>query len=120
MRKLQDITFRLGTGSLDGIGLRIASFLGWTAANGFLVEGTQFLHWLQAEFGVNKAIATQLWELMSRQRDVINLQRSFSMLYPFLGVCGALHLEDVWPLYAAADPLGLYDEDACVSSTVDL
>jgi len=38
---------------------------------------------------------------------VINLQRSFSMPYPFLGVCGALHLEDIWPLYAQADPLGL-------------
>jgi hypothetical protein len=40
------------------------------------------------------------------------------MPYPFLGVCGALHLEDVWPLYAAADPLGLCDEDACVSRPV--
>ena len=29
------------------------------------------------------------------------------MTYPFLGVCGALHLEDVWPLYANPDPLGL-------------
>jgi hypothetical protein len=107
LKKLQDITFRLGTGSLEGIGLRIASFVGWTAASGYLVEGTQFLQWLQAEFGVNKAIATQLWERMSWQRDVINLQRSFSMAYPFLGVCGALHLEDIWPLYAHADPLGL-------------
>ena len=107
LKKLQHITFRLGTGSLEGIGLRIASFVGWTAASGYLVEGTQFLQWLQAEFGVNKAIATQLWERMSWQRDVINLQRSFSMAYPFLGVCGALHLEDIWPLYAHADPLGL-------------
>lgn len=107
MKKLQPITFRLGTGSLEGIGLRIASFLGWTAASGFLVEGTQFLQWLQQEFGVNKAIATQLWERMSWQRDVINLQRSFSMPYPFLGVCGALHLEDIWSLYASSDPLGL-------------
>lgn len=107
LKKLQDITFRLGTGSLEGIGLRIASFLGWTAASGFLVEGTQFLQWLQQEFGVNKAIATQLWERMSWQRDVINLHRSFSMPYPFLGVCGALHLEDLWSLYASSDPLGL-------------
>jgi hypothetical protein len=107
LKKLQHITFRLGTGSLEGIGLRIASFVGWTAASGYLVEGTQFLQWLQTEFGVNKAIATQLWERMSWQRDVINLQRSFSMPYPFLGVCGALHLEDIWPLYAQADPLGL-------------
>ena len=106
LKKVQDITFRLGTGSLEGIGLRIASFVGWTAASGYLVEGTQFLQWLQTEFGVNKAIATQLWERMSWQRDVINLQRSFSMPYPFLGVCGAFRLEDIWPLYAQADPLG--------------
>eukprot|EP00438_Fugacium_kawagutii_P019338 Skav202389 [mRNA] locus=scaffold1406:409279:411123:- [translate_table: standard] len=106
-KKLQPIMFRLGTGSLEGIGLRIAGFLGWTAAGGFMVEGTQFLQWLQTEFGVNKAIATQLWERMSWQRDVINLQRSFSMPYPCIGVCGALHLEDIWPLFAGPDPLGL-------------
>ena len=106
-KKFQPIAFRLGTGSLEGIGLKIASFLGWTAAGGFLVEGTQFLQWLQTEFGVNKAIATQLWERMSWQRDVINLQRSFSMPYPFIGVCGALHLEDIWPLFTGSDPLGL-------------
>ena len=106
-KKLQPITFRLGTGSLEGIGLRIASFVGWTAAGGFMVEGTQFLQWLQTEFGVNKAIATQLWERMSWQRDVINLQRSFSMPYPFIAVCGALHLEDIWSLFAGPDPLGL-------------
>lgn len=106
-KKLQPITFRLGTGSLEGIGLRIASFVGWTAAGGFMVEGTQFLQWLQTEFGINKAIATQLWERMSWQRDVINLQRSFSMPYPFIAVCGALHLEDIWSLFAGPDPLGL-------------
>lgn len=106
-KKLAPIAFRLGTGSLEGIGLRIASFMGWTAAGGFMVEGTQFLQWLQTEFGINKAIATQLWERMSWQRDVINLQRSFSMPYPFIGVCGALHLEDIWSLFASSDPLGL-------------
>ena len=106
-KKLAPISFRLGTGSLEGIGLRIASFIGWTAAGGFMVEGTQFLQWLQTEFGINKAIATQLWERMSWQRDVINLQRSFSMPYPFIGVCGALHLEDIWSLFASSDPLGL-------------
>ena len=106
-KKLAPIAFRLGTGSLEGIGLRIASFMGWTAAGGFMVEGTQFLQRLQTEFGINKAIATQLWERMSWQRDVINLQRSFSMPYPFIGVCGALHLEDIWSLFASSDPLGL-------------
>ena len=44
---------------------------------------------------------------MSWQRDVINLQRSFSMPYPFIAVCGALHLEDIWSLFAGPDPLGL-------------
>ena len=107
LRKLQDTSFRLGTGSLEGIGLKMASFQGWTAASGFLVEGTQFLQWLQQELGINKAIATQLWERMSWQRDVVNVQRSFSMPYPFLGVCGALHLEDIWTLYTGNDPLGL-------------
>ena len=29
------------------------------------------------------------------------------MPYPFLGVCGALHLEDIWALYTGNDPLGL-------------
>ena len=26
---------------------------------------------------------------------------------PFIGVCGALHLEDIWPLFTGSDPLGL-------------
>lgn len=29
------------------------------------------------------------------------------MPYPFLGVCGALHLEDIWALYTGNDRLGL-------------
>ena len=107
LRKLADVNMCLGTGSLEGIGLRMSGCEGRTSAAGFLVEGTQFLQWLSAEFGVKKAIATQLWERMAWQRDVINNLRSFSMPYPFLGVCGALHLEDVWPLYSVADPLGL-------------
>jgi hypothetical protein len=65
------------------------------------------LGWLLAEFGVNKAIATQLWERMSWQRNVINLQRSFRMPYPFIGICGALRLEDIWSLFAGPDPLRL-------------
>ena len=107
LKKLAPVSLRLGTGSLEGIGLKMAGQEDRAAASGFLVEGTQFLQWLQAEYGLNKAIATQLWERMSWQRDVINLQRSFSLSYPFLGVCGALHLEDIWQLYASADPLGL-------------
>ena len=107
LKKLGNVSLRLGTGSLEGVGLKMSADPGRTAASGFLVEGTQFLGWLQSEFGVNKAIATQLWERMSWQRDVINAQRAFGMTYPFLGVCGAVHLEDLWPLYSQADPLGL-------------
>ncbi|CAK8999582.1 Uncharacterized protein (Fragment) [Durusdinium trenchii] len=107
LAKLQPLALRLGTGSLEGIGLRMSQFPDWTATSGFLVEGLQFVQWLQAEFGLNRAIATQLWERMSWQRDVVNQGRSFDMTYPFLGVCGALHLEDVWPMFAQPDPLGL-------------
>ncbi|CAK9089942.1 Uncharacterized protein (Fragment), partial [Durusdinium trenchii] len=107
LSKLQPLALRLGTGSLEGIGLRMSQFPDWTAASGFLVEGLQFVQWLQAEFGLNRAIATQLWERMSWQRDVVNQGRSFDMTFPFLAVCGALHLEDVWPMFAQPDPLGL-------------
>ena len=85
----------LGTGSLEGVGLRMSADPSCTSAAGFLVEGTQFLGWLQQELGINKAIGTQLWERMSWQRDVINSQRAFEMRYPALAVCGALHLEDI-------------------------
>ncbi|OLQ10741.1 hypothetical protein AK812_SmicGene5514 [Symbiodinium microadriaticum] len=69
----------LGTGSLEGVGLRMSADPSCTSAAGFLVEGTQFLGWLQQELGINKAIGTQLWERMSWQRDVINSQRAFEM-----------------------------------------
>ena len=92
-------------------GLKIAPPRAWTDASTALQTakrlgaGARMLEWLQAEFGVNKAIATQLWERMSWQSDVINLQRSFRMPYPFIGVCGALRLEDT--LFAGPDPLRL-------------
>ena len=38
---------------------------------------------------------------------VVNSQRSFEIVYPFLGVLGALHVEDLWPIFAQPDPLGL-------------
>lgn len=57
-----------------------------------------------AEFGVNKAIATQLWERMSWQGKVINLQRPFSMPYPGLGI-KTVHLEEMVDLLRCS-PLG--------------
>ncbi|CAK9106452.1 unnamed protein product [Durusdinium trenchii] len=54
LAKLQPLPLRLGTGSLERIGLRVSQFTGWTAASGFLVEGLQFVQWLQAEFGLNR------------------------------------------------------------------
>ena len=38
---------------------------------------------------------------------VICAQRSFEIVYPFLGVLGALHVEDLWSIFAQPDPLGL-------------
>ena len=89
LAKLQPLPLRLGTGSLERIGLRVSQFTGWTAASGFLVEGLQFVQWLQAEFGLNRAIATQSWERVSWQRDGVNQGLSFNMTFPFLAVRGA-------------------------------
>ena len=104
---LNDISLRFGTGSLEGIGLRMSETPALSAASGFLPEGSQFLGWLMGEATVNKAIATQLWERMAWQRDTVNKLRSFELSYPFLGVMGALHVEDVWPIFAQHDPLGM-------------
>ena len=38
---------------------------------------------------------------------VVSSQRSFEIVYPFLGVLGALHVEDLWSIFAQPDPLGL-------------
>ena len=38
---------------------------------------------------------------------VVCSQRSFEIVYPFLGVLGALHVEDLWSIFAQPDPLGL-------------
>jgi len=107
LQALKPLQFRFGTGSLEGIGLKMAFDKWRTAAGGFLVEGSQFITWLTSELGINVAIATQLWERMAWQRDTVNQLRSFGMSYPFLGVLGALHVEDIWGLFAYADPLGL-------------
>ena len=37
----------------------------------------------------------------------VNKTRCFEMTYPALGVLGALHVEDLWHMFANHDPLGL-------------
>ena len=78
-----------------------------TAVGGFAVEGSQFVEWILAEHGVNKSITTQLYERMAWQRYVVAEKRRFQMTYPFFGVLGALHVEDIWSIFAHQDPLGL-------------
>ena len=65
---LEPLFMRLGTGSLEGLGLKLAADPTRSAMGGFLVEGSQFIQWIMSEVGCNKAIATQLWERMSWQR----------------------------------------------------
>ena len=65
---LEPVVMRLGTGSLEGLGLKLAADPTRSAMGGFLVEGSQFIQWIMSEVGCNKAIATQLWERMSWQR----------------------------------------------------
>ena len=107
LRALADVSLRFGTGSLEGIGMRMAQNALRTSACGYLIEGSQFIRWLVQELGINTAIATQLWERMCWQRDTVRNDRSFEMSFPHLGVLGAVHLEDIWNLFANTDPLGL-------------
>ncbi|CAK0821270.1 unnamed protein product [Prorocentrum cordatum] len=79
LQKLRDVS-----GSLEGIGLQMSSDACRAAAGSSLV----------------------LWERVARQRDVVNSTRSFDVTYPFLGVLGAIHVEDVWHLFPQPDPLG--------------
>ena len=74
---LQPVTMRLGTGSLEGLGLKLAADPTRSAMGGFLVEGSQFIQWIMSELGCNKAIATQLWERMSWQRYIFNDYNGF-------------------------------------------
>ena len=69
---LQPVALRLGTGSLEGLGLKLATDPTRSAMGGFLVEGSQFIQWIMSESGCNKAIATQLWERMSWQRYILD------------------------------------------------
>ena len=101
------LMMRFGGGSLEGIGRTMALQTNRTAASGFLVELALFLKWLEHEFGVNQAIATQLWERMAWLRYTINTDKSFEMTYPFLSLLAATHVDDTWDLFASADPLGL-------------
>ena len=101
------LMMRFGGGSLEGIGRTMALQTNRAAASGFLVELALFLKWLEHEFGVNQAIATQLWERMAWLRYTINTDKSFEMTYPFLSLLAATHVDDTWDLFASADPLGL-------------
>ncbi|CAK0815242.1 unnamed protein product [Prorocentrum cordatum] len=60
LQKLRGVSFRVGTGSLEGVGLKMSSDACRAAAGSCLVEGSQFLQWLQQELGLNKPLAREI------------------------------------------------------------
>ena len=74
---------------------------------GYQVEGKLFLRWLANESSVNQSIVTTLFERYRWKRTTVDGKKSFSIYYPFIGICGALHLGDIAHVFTGSDELGI-------------
>ena len=101
------VSLSLGSGSLEGEG-KVASQrqnLGRTCA--FLTEGKRWFNWLQAEGTLNETIVTELYERAKWRRVTLDGTRSFTLMYPYFGVVGSVHLPDIAFLWGQEDALGI-------------
>ena len=101
------INLTLGSGSLEGEGKVASQTQNLGRACGFLTEGKRFFSWLAAEGTLNETIVTELYERAKWRRVTLDGTRSFTIMFPFFGVCGSIHVEDIAFLWAQEDALGL-------------
>ena len=80
-----------------------------------MAEGVRWFNWLNAERLVNRSICTQVHERCYFKRMTVDSQRSCIMQYPYLGVGGMLHIEDVAPTVVGEDPAGIASR--CIYAT---
>ena len=101
------INLTLGSGSLEGEGKVASQTQNLGRACGFLTEGKRFFSWLAAEGTLNETIVTELYERAKWRRVTLDGTRSFTIMFPFFGVCGSIHVEDIAFLWAQEGCVGL-------------
>ncbi|CAE7835960.1 unnamed protein product [Symbiodinium sp. CCMP2592] len=74
-------------------------------AAAFLVEGSVFLNWITEQSAGSQSLVTQLtdrtvWDKVTDRTTVL-------VDAPFIGICGAVHMEELIRALGEADPLGL-------------
>ena len=62
---------------------------------------------LSAEGTLNETIVTELFERAKWRRVTLDGTRSFTIMFPFFALSGAVHLPDVAFMFAGDDPLGI-------------
>ena len=101
------INLSLGAGSLEGEGKMAAREVNMGRACAFLTEGKRWFSWLQSEGTLNETIVVELYERAKWRRVTLDGTRSFTLMYPYFGVVGAVHLPDIAFLWAQEDALGI-------------
>ena len=101
------VNFSLGSGSLEGEGKVASQTCNLGRACAFLTEGKRWFNWLSAEGTLNETIVTELFERAKWRRVTLDGTRSFTIMFPFFALSGAVHLPDVAFMFAGDDPLGI-------------
>ena len=101
------MNFSLGSGSLEGEGKVASQTCNLGRACAFLTEGRRWFNWLSAEGSLNETIVTELFERAKWRRVTLDGNRSFTIMFPFFALSGAVHLPDIAFMFAGDDPLGI-------------
>lgn len=101
------VNFSLGSGSLEGEGKVASQACNLGRACAFLTEGKRWFNWLSAEGSLNETIVTELFERAKWRRVTLDGNRSFTIMFPFFALSGAVRLPDIAFMFAGDDPLGV-------------
>eukprot|EP00438_Fugacium_kawagutii_P021298 Skav223669 [mRNA] locus=scaffold2794:282802:283933:- [translate_table: standard] len=93
------------SGSIDGVVGRMSEPQNLSRAAAFLSEGLIFLSWLSDQCASNKGLITQLTDRLLW--DKVTDRTTVLVDAPFLGVCAAVHMEELMTALGTEDPLGL-------------
>lgn len=95
------------SGSVDGVVGRMAEPQNLSRAAAFLAEAQVFLTWISEQNATNQGLMAQLTDRLVWDKVTVKDRTTVVVDAPFIGICGAVHMEELMQTIGQADPLGL-------------
>lgn len=95
------------SGSVDGVVGRLSEPQNLSRAAAFLAEAQVFLTWISQESSQNQGLMAQLTDRLVWDKVTVKDRTTVLVDAPFIGICGAVHMEELMQSIGEADPLGL-------------